>query len=269
MPEDDEKVREHIRERYGSVAKGDIPIVCCNGGCGCDGTATDISEVSKKLGYSEKDLLDAPLESNMGLGCGNPLAIASLKEGETVLDLGSGGGFDCFLARKQVGASGFVIGVDMTPDMVALARKNAEKVGLTNVEFRLGEIEHLPVADNSVDVIISNCVINLSRNKAQVFREAFRVLRPGGRLSVSDVVATADIPENIRQNMEMISGCMGGAEKAVVLDTMLLDAGFTKIKMEPKDNSKDIVKKWVPESGIENLVASYVIEAIKDPAPPL
>jgi SAM-dependent methyltransferase len=204
----------------------------------------------------------------MGLGCGNPLAIASLKEGETVLDLGSGGGFDCFLARGQVGTAGSVIGVDMTPEMIALARKNARKLGYSNVEFRLGEIEHLPVADGSVDVVISNCVINLSLNKAQVFREAFRVLRLGGRLSVSDVVAIADIPKDIRQDLGMISGCIGGAEQAGDLRVMLTNAGFTGIKMAPKDNSAEIVKGWVPESGIEAYVASYTIEAVKGPAPP-
>ena len=223
----------------------------------------DISEMSAMLGYGQDDLADAPLESNMGLGCGNPIAIAALKEGETVLDLGSGGGLDCFLARRKVGETGHVIGVDMTPDMIKLARKNAEKSGYKNIEFRLGEIEHLPAADNSVDVIISNCVINLSLDKRQVFKDAFRVLKPGGRLSTSDVVAIAKIPESIVQDLALIAGCIGGAEHIDNLEAMLRDAGFTDIKLTPKDNSREIVKSWAPDLNIEDYVASYVIEAIK------
>jgi len=257
-----EEIREHIQRQYAKVAKKETKS-CCNGSCGCNGTAINITEVSKKLGYTEKDLLDAPLDSNMGLGCGNPVAIASLKKGETVLDLGSGGGFDCFLARKQVGATGFVIGVDMTPDMVTLARKNAAQIGCTNVDFRLGEIEHLPVEDNSVDVIISNCVINLSLDKKQVFREMFRVLKSGGRVSISDVVAIAQIPKEMQQDLELISGCMGGAEQVGNIQNMLQNVGFNEIKLVPKSNSAEIVAKWAPESKIENYVASYIIEAIK------
>jgi len=262
MSANKEETREHIRKQYARVAKKEAKS-CCSGSCGCNGTAINISEVSKKLGYDEKDLLGAPLDSNMGLGCGNPVATASLKKGETVLDLGSGGGFDCFLARKQVGATGFVIGVDMTPDMVALARKNASKIGCTNVDFRLGEIEHLPVADNSVDVIISNCVINLSLDKAQVFREMFRVLKSGGRISISDVVAIAQMPEEVRHDLDMISGCIGGAEQIGTLQKMLQRAGFDELKMAPKVNSAEIVAEWAPQSKIENYVASYIIEAIK------
>lgn len=257
-----EKIREHIRKQYSKAANKEAQS-CCGSGCGCNGTTKDVKEASKRLGYSEKDFFDAPLDSNMGLGCGNPVAIASLKDGETVLDLGSGGGFDCFLARKQVGASGFIIGVDMTPDMIALARKNAEKSGYTNIEFRLGEIEHLPVADNTVDIIISNCVINLSQDKKQVFLEAYRVLKPGGRLCISDIVATKEIPENIRQDLEMISGCMGGAEQIDKLKIMLQDVGFLDISFTPKDNSAEIVSEWAPETSIESYVTSYIIEAIK------
>ncbi|MCL1901113.1 MAG: arsenite methyltransferase [Firmicutes bacterium] len=257
-----EEVRNHIRQQYAKAAKKEVQS-CCSGGCGCNGTAVDISEVSKKLGYTEKDFFDAPKESNMALGCGNPVAIASLRQGETVLDLGSGGGFDCFLARKKVGDKGFVIGVDMTPDMISLARSNAQKSGYKNIEFRLGEIEHLPLADNSVDVIISNCVINLSLDKEKVFKEAFRVLKPGGRFAVSDVVAIAKIPDNIRQNLKLISGCMGGAEQAENIETMLKNAGFKEIKLTPKENSAEIVKDWAPKTKIEDYVASYIIEAVK------
>ena len=196
---DKEKVRGYIRKRYAKVANK------TSSGC-CGDAPEDISEITKRLGYSEKDFFDAPFDSNMGLGCGNPVALAVLKPGETVLDLGSGGGFDCFLARKQVGESGCVIGVDMTPDMITLARKNVEKSGYKNVEFRLSEIEHLPVADNSVDVVISNCVINLSLNKQQVLNDVFRVLKPGGRISVSDVVATAEIPEAVKKDLDMVVG---------------------------------------------------------------
>lgn len=262
MYKNKEEVRNHIRQQYARAAKKEVQS-CCSGGCGCNGTAVDISEVSKKLGYTEKDFFDAPLESNMALGCGNPVAIASLKQGEIVLDLGSGGGFDCFLARKKVGEKGFVIGVDMTPDMISLARSNAEKSGYKNIEFRLGEIEHLPVADNFVDVIISNCVINLSLDKQRVFSEAYRILKPGGRLSVSDVVAIAKVPKNIRQNLEMISSCIGGAEEVENIKTKLKNAGFTKIKLSPKENSAEIIKEWAPGVKIENYVASYIIEAMK------
>jgi SAM-dependent methyltransferase len=201
----------------------------------------------------------------MGLGCGNPIAIAALKEGETVLDLGSGGGLDCFLARRQVGEKGFIIGVDMTPEMIKLARKNAEKSGYVNVEFRLGEIEHLPVADSSVDVIISNCVINLSLDKQKVFNEAFRVLKSGGRLSISDVVATAELPEQIRHDLTMMTGCIAGAEYVETIKNILQTAGFSNIRMIPKDNSKEIISSWVPNRNVEEFVASYIIEAEKHP----
>ena len=259
MPNSKEEVRGFIRENYARIARG-TQASCC-GGSGC----CDVSEASAKLGYSEDDLSGVPLASNMGLGCGNPIAIAALKEGETVLDLGSGGGFDCFLARKQVGETGRVIGVDMTPDMIALARKNAADAGYSNVEFRLGEIEHLPVADGTVDAIISNCVINLSLDKEQVFREAFRVLKPGGRISTSDVVATAEIPVDIMQDLALIAGCIGGAEHVGRLEEMLQQAGFQDIRMTPKDNSKEIVSSWSPDNNVEDYIASYIIEAVKRP----
>jgi SAM-dependent methyltransferase len=205
----------------------------------------------------------APLESNMGLGCGNPIAIASMREGDTVLDLGSGGGFDCFLARRQVGDKGHIIGVDMTPEMIRLARENAEKSGYINVEFRLGEIEHLPVADETVDIIISNCVINLSLDKEKVFREAYRVLKYGGRLSISDIVATAELPQQIKQDLRLMAGCIAGAEYIDNITSMMEEAGFYDIKLTPKDNSREILESWAPNRSIEDFVASYIIEGSK------
>ena len=262
MNHNKEDIRDAIRETYSQVAQG-ASVSCCDAGGSCGVAPVDIGEMSAMLGYNEGDLADVPLESNMGLGCGNPVAIAALKEGETVLDLGSGGGLDCFLARRQVGETGYVIGIDMTPDMIKLARANAEKSGYTNIDFRLGEIEHLPVADSSVDVIISNCVINLSLDKEQVFREAFRVLKPGGKLKTSDVVATAEIPLNFRQNLALIAGCIGGAERIDNIEEMLKRAGFVDIKLTPKDNSAKIVKSWAPDSRVEDFIASYIIEATK------
>jgi len=265
MTKDKEEIRAFIRSNYADVALNNGSGGCCGSGCTCtsNGVPIDIKEISVGIGYSEEELANVPSEANMGLGCGNPLALAGLKEGEVVLDLGSGGGFDCFLARGQVGETGYVIGVDMTPEMVKLARNNAVKSGYPNIEFRLGEIEHLPVADESVDVIISNCVINLSLDKEQVFREAFRVLKPGGRLSTSDVVAIARLPENIKQDLQLIASCIGGAEYVEDLRVMLQNAGFTEIHMISKDNSRELIKTWVPDSNIEDFVASYIIEATK------
>ena len=258
----EEDIRDFIRKNYAEVAQKGNEGGCCSGGC-CSGAPVNIIQLSKEIGYTDEEILSVPLEANMGLGCGNPIALASLKKGERVLDLGSGGGLDCFLASKQVGETGYVIGVDMTPEMVRLARKNAQESGVTNVEFRLGEIEHLPVADSSIDVIISNCVINLSADKKQVFKEAFRVLKPGGRLSITDVVAIKQIPQNIKQDLELIAGCIGGAEYVEEIRKMLQDAGFRNIRLEPRANSREIVKSWAPGKNIEDLVASYNIEAIK------
>ena len=203
-----ETVREEVRRRYGATASGKS---ACADDCCTSTSATD-------LGYSAEDAAAAPEAANLGLGCGNPLAIASLKEGQVVLDLGSGAGFDCFLAARAVGKTGRVIGVDMTHEMLSKARENAQKNGFTNVEFRLGEIEALPVADNSVDVIISNCVINLSPEKQRVFNEAFRVLKPGGRLAVADMVATAPLPDDIKADWAAYTGCMSGASQITELE---------------------------------------------------
>ena len=257
------KIRKQILKNYSEVALNASASGCCNAGCSCNGSVIDVKESSVKIGYSFEEILNVPLDSNMGLGCGNPLSIASLKKGEIVLDLGSGGGFDCFLASKQVGDTGHVIGVDMTPDMVELARKDAEYNGYSNVEFRLGEIENLPVADESVNVVISNCVINLSLDKARVFKEVYRVLKTGGRLSISDVVATAELPDEIKQDLRMLTGCIAGAEFVDNLKEMMNEAGFKDIKLTPKDNGREIVKSWVPDKNIQDYVSSYIIEAVK------
>lgn len=262
---DKEEIREFIRKNYAEVALKGSEGGCCGSscGCGCGDNVLDILETSINIGYSESDVKEVPVESNMGLGCGNPIAIAAFKEGEVVLDLGSGGGFDCFLARRLVGETGYVIGVDMTPEMIKLSRKNADKSGYSNVEFRLGEIEHLPVADVSVDVIVSNCVINLSLDKQQVFKEAYRILKPGGRLSISDVVATAELPEHIRHDLTMMAGCIAGAEYVEDIRAMLQNAGFENIRIIPKDNSREIINTWAPGKKIEDFVASFIIEAEK------
>ncbi len=261
-----DNIRKTVREQYGKIAESG------NSGCGgsttacCDEPGTDAKAVSIELGYSSADVNKVPDGANMGLGCGNPKAIASLQSGETVLDLGSGGGFDCFLASKEVGESGQVIGIDMTPEMVSKARANAEKTGQQNVDFRLGEIENLPVADGVVDVIISNCVINLSPEKTKVFQEAFRVLKPGGRLAVSDVVATAELPEQLKNDMALFTGCMSGASSITAIELMLEEAGFEALAIKPKDESRDFIRNWMPDSKIEDYVVSATIEAIKPEA---
>ncbi len=256
-----EEIRDLIRKNYSEVALQGSSGECCSGGCSCSGPQMNIVDTAIKIGYSESDFEDVPIEANMGLGCGNPIAVASLKEGEVVLDLGSGGGFDCFLARKQVGETGFVIGVDMTPEMIKLSRQNAGKSGYKNIDFRLGEIEYLPVADKSVDVVISNCVINLSLDKQQVFNEMYRILKTGGRISISDIVSTAELPEHIKNSPASICSCVAGAEHVENIKTMLQNAGFTNIHLIPKDNSKEVIRSWVP--GLEEFIASFIIEAKK------
>jgi len=225
--------------------------------------------MSTTMGYSKEDMADVPEGANMGLGCGNPVALASLKPGETVVDLGSGGGFDCFLAAREVGNTGRVIGVDMTPEMVSKARKNAEGAETGNVEFRLGEIEHLPVADNHADIVMSNCVINLSPDKQGVYRDAFRVLKPGGRLSVSDVLATAPLPGKIRNDLSLVGACVGGAATIGDTEEMLEQAGFTDIRITPKDSSRDLIRQWDPGKSQQALdyVVSANIEALKPSQP--
>jgi SAM-dependent methyltransferase len=248
-----EIVREEVRRRYGVSASGKSS--CADDCC----TSTNATQ----LGYSAEDTAAAPEAANLGLGCGNPLAIASLKNGQVVLDLGAGAGFDCFLAARAVGKTGRVIGVDMTHEMLSKARENAQKNGFTNVEFRLGEIEALPVANNSVDVIISNCVINLSPEKQRVFNEAFRVLKPGGRLAVADMVATAPLPDDIKADWAAYTGCMAGASQITELERMLQASGFKKIKIAPKDSSRSFIREWLPGKRIEDYLVSAAIEALK------
>lgn len=256
-------IRKAVREQYGKVAESDNSGCGCSAASCCDERGVDAKATSMELGYSNTDVNKVPDGANMGLGCGNPKAIASLKPGETVLDLGSGGGFDCFLAVKEVGDSGQVIGVDMTPEMVCKARANADMGGHLNVDFRFGEIENLPVADGVVDVIISNCVINLSPEKPKVFKESFRVLKPGGRLAISDIVATAELPEQLKNDMALLTGCLSGASSIADIRSMLKGAGFEAISIKPKDESRKFIKKWVPDSEIEDYVVSATIEAFK------
>jgi ubiquinone/menaquinone biosynthesis C-methylase UbiE len=215
------------------------------------------------MGYSDAELTAIPDGANLGLGCGNPQAIAALRPGEVVIDLGSGAGFDCFLAARQVGASGHVIGVDMTHEMLAKARDNAARIGAVNVEFRLGELEHLPVADNTADVILSNCVINLVPDKAQVFRDAFRALKPGGRLAISDVINTAPLSDVLKGDADLICGCVVGAAPVDQVESWLAAAGFHQIQVTIKPESRELIASWAPGRGIEDHVASASIEARK------
>ena len=258
--------RQNVRSAYAKVAQAENNGGCCGVESSCCGVSDDgaiNTLISTRLGYSTEELAAVPSGADMGLGCGNPKAIAALQPGEVVVDLGAGGGFDCFLAAHEVGPQGHVIGIDMTPDMLSKARGNAAKGKFSNVEFRLGEIEYLPLADATVDVIISNCVINLSPNKPQVFREAFRVLKPGGRLAISDVVATVELPEEMRQDEQLIAGCMGNASLIEELEAMIREAGFGQVRIAPKDESRDFIRDWAPGRGVEEYVVSATIEAIK------
>jgi SAM-dependent methyltransferase len=258
-----ETIRQAVRDRYSQVATGG-KTGCCGGasGCGCGGSPV-LERYSEALGYGKEDLAAVPEGANLGLGCGNPQTLAAIQPGETVLDLGAGAGFDAFLAARRVGREGRVIGVDMTPEMVAKARFNAVQAALPNVEFRLGEIEHLPVADGSVDVIMSNCVINLSPDKPAVFREAFRVLRPGGRLAVSDVVALGPLPPEVQAQLDLVAGCVAGAAQVGELERILADCGFEEVRVAVRPESRGVIREWFPGSGIEDLVASAAIEARK------
>lgn len=260
---DQHEQKELVRARYGGIAEAANAASCCAPAVSCCGPTADPLGKSREMGYSETELAAVPEGANLGLGCGNPQAIAALKPGETVIDLGSGAGFDCFLAAGQVGETGRVIGVDMTHEMLKKARENAAKISATNVEFRLGELEYLPVADNTADVMMSNCVINLVPDKAQVFREAFRVLRPGGRIAISDVVNTAPLSDEILSDSSLLCGCIAGAAPADRVSAWLSEAGFVDVRITPKPESRDLIAAWAPGRGIEDYVVSAMIEARK------
>lgn len=251
-------IKEHVKEGYAKIAQK-------GGSCCPTSSCCGSKDISKAVGYAEEEVTTVPEGANLGLGCGNPVAIAALKEGETVLDLGAGAGFDAFLAAAKVGKSGKVIGVDMTPEMLRKARANAKKGNYANVEFRLGEIEKLPVEDNSVDVIISNCVINLSPEKQRVFKEAYRVLKPGGRLMVSDLVITKDLPDRLKNSVEAYVGCLAGAIKKDEYLGFIKNAGFQDVKMVSKSNyPADPVFEDL--KGAEDAVSSIKISAKKPAA---
>ena len=231
---DDDKIKKAVREGYGKIAKSESSCGC--GPSCCGGSSKNVAvEISKNIGYSDEELQAVPQDSNLGLGCGNPIALASIKDGETVIDLGSGAGFDSFLAANKVGKSGKIIGVDMTPEMIDKARANAKKGNYSNVEFRLGEIENLPVADNTADIIISNCVINLVPNKARVFAEAFRTLKPGGRVMISDIVLHKELPSFIRESIEAYVGCLSGAIMKDGYLQAMKKAGFENVTIMSED----------------------------------
>jgi SAM-dependent methyltransferase len=261
----DDQVRQNVRATYAAIAEGGGS--CCSPGqsdvaIAC-GAPPDAAEVAREIGYDLADLADLPAGANLGLGCGNPQAIAQMQAGEWIVDLGSGAGVDCFLAAKKIGTTGRAIGVDMTPSMVTKARNNAASSTFKNVEFRLGEIENLPVADGTADVIISNCVVNLSPNKGRVFAEAFRVLKPGGRVAISDVVLTAQLPAEILEDPMFHSGCISGAEPLDVLEQYMREAGFADVQITPKDSSRELIKKWAPGTDLGAYIVSAAIEGKK------
>jgi ubiquinone/menaquinone biosynthesis C-methylase UbiE len=271
-----EEVRKTVREGYARVAKSGSS--CCAPQSSCCGSSNVATDISKRIGYSDQEIESVPDGANLGLGCGNPTALASLKEGDVVLDLGSGAGFDCFLAANMVGKNGKVIGVDMTPEMIEKARENTRKGGYMNIEFRLGEIETLPVPDNYVDVIISNCVINLSPEKDRVFRDAYRVLKPGGRLMVSDIVLLNELPDSIKKSVAAYIGCVAGASKK---DDYLADikaAGFKDVSVVDETSfsssmgvTDPIVESLVNDFGVAksdlktlaNSIKSIKVQAVK------
>ena len=285
-PISDDMVRQKVREGYADIArkgvfttiKDDDSCVGAGGGC-CGPTNFDVTALAERIGYSTTDLINTPKSANMGLSCGNPSAIASLKLGEVVLDLGSGGGFDAFIASPKVGPEGRVIGVDMTPEMLSKARMNAvefeSRTGLSNVEFRLGEIEHLPVADKSVDVVISNCVLNLSPNKPQVWREVARVLKTGGRVAISDLALLKPLPEGVLQMLEALVGCVSGAALVSDIELMVRGAGLEVVKMDSKPDYieamtsfedplyKKIISALPSGAKTSDYITSLDIEAVK------
>ncbi|MFH1985501.1 MAG: arsenite methyltransferase [Pseudomonadota bacterium] len=261
-------IRANVRNVYGDIARtstAKASAAACGCGCGA-GTSLiqDANAYARAVGYTAEDTAIGVDGANLGLGCGNPGAIAALRPGEAVLDLGSGGGFDCFLAARAVGPAGSVIGVDMTPDMITRARKNAASAGAPTVSFRLGEIEHLPVADATIDVIISNCVVNLSPDKSAVFKDAFRVLKPGGRLAMSDMVALSELPEAISGDMDQVAACIGGAATVDELTGALAVAGFEDVRIAPREaESRRVLSQMPGYEKLAGLVASATVEAVK------
>lgn len=244
-------IRNTVRDSYKKIVTKESKLGCCG------------EDISKSIGYSEEELDVVPENSNLGLGCGNPHLIANIKEGETVLDLGSGAGFDCFLSSKKVGENGYVIGVDMTPEMLTQARKNAIDNNYANVDFRLGEIENLPVADNTVDIIISNCVINLSPNKQRVYDEAYRVLKPGGRVSISDIVLMKELTCEMKQDEKLYCGWVTGASSVEELENYLEKSGFKNINIGVKPVSKEYEAKWGHNLKVGEYIMSASVRATK------
>lgn len=257
-----EQIIDAVRESYGKIASGEVL------GCGCHctskaGASQLLKSYAEDLGYSRQELDHLPEGANLGLGCGNPLLLADYKVGETVLDLGSGAGVDCFNAARLVGDTGRVIGVDMTPEMLSKSRENASASNIKNVEFRLGEIENLPVENSVVDVIISNCVINLSPRKMRVYQEMFRVLKPGGRLAISDIVALKKLPRKLQEDLKMIAGCVGGAQQIGGIEVTLQQLGFRDIDVEPVRGAERVIATWFPGLGLEKYITSASITARK------
>ena len=274
MSDAEDKIKNDVRQTYAKIAYSDRAnenvqeSSCCSNSnssleSSCCGTSGNSNEISKQLGYSEDELDRVPEGSNLGLGCGNPQTIASIKKGETVLDLGSGAGFDAFLAVDKVGDTGKVIGVDMTPEMINKANENAKKRNFTNVEFKLGEIEDIPLENNTVDVVISNCVVNLSPNKSKVYDEAFRVLKNGGRLAISDIVSKQQMTDEMKQDSGAYCACISGASSVSEIENMLEKSGFEDIKIEPKSDSSKFIKNWSDKFKSENYVVSASITASK------
>ena len=269
-------VKKIVKEGYAKIAVQGR--ACCGPASSCCGSVDLAQDISRKIGYSDEELKAVPESANLGLGCGNPVALASLREGETVLDLGSGAGFDCFLAASRVGEKGKVIGVDMTSEMIEKAKENARKGSYENVEFRLGEIEKLPVLDNSIDAVISNCVINLSPDKGKVFQETFRILKPGGRLMISDIVLLKKLPKLIKESIEAYVGCVSGAiikseclekiEAAGFRDVRVIDEAAFPIELIANDPTAkgimDNLEIGLNEArGVASSVVSIKVSAIK------
>ena len=260
---DDVQIKEMVRARYGGIAAASETSCCAPAASPCCGPEVASHDKARRIGYTEAELAAVPEGANLGLGCGNPQTIAAMQSGETVVNLGNGAGFDCFLAARQVGITGRVIGVDMTHEMLKKARNNAASIGASNVEFRLGELEHLPIADNTADVVISNCVINLVPDNQQVFREAFRVLKHGGRLAVSDIINTAPLSADLQSDPALLCGCIAGAAPAERIEDWLARAGFADIRVTAKPESRELIKTWAPGRNLENHIVSAMVEARK------